>query len=593
MLRGGGTAIALALTGGLLAVMPSGPASAVDPASCPFAPAQTYTWKTTVSDGSWTLASGTNWDLPTTPGYPDNPNDRGNGPADPMPTYVCIGPNVTVHVDSNISSGRFINIRGMWLAAGAKLYIDRGAVFVDGQAPGDESFASPGSLIDVNLGWLGGMGTLRTKGLVTIHSTELSASTLGSNLVSDGAPLNAGTLHVDTGGIMRLPDFGVNFNQGYAIDVHGRVELLNHGYFGVEQNSALRIEPSGTLEFSGTSGFFESGGGGAISLVNNGTIIRSGGTNTSLIGTDYSQSPEAEVKVTQGKLAFAGGTSYSADVSGGQQLSTAKCKLLSANQGCVEETDPTADLQSVAFQTPVSDLAVVQVQELQQAATTLDSQGVGNVFLAHAAQLNATPANPAVLEFRVGTNVTGTPHLADLGITHVTDSSVTEVLPDCLPSGQPPTGTGCVDRRGLPGSSRIDGPNAYLVVRTTETSRYVCHKDDVTGPTLSGVAAATWKGLKKPIQVTARTDEPGKLAVGGTVQGKIRRKGKAKKVKIPLQAFTIPAGANQDTLVTMKLSKKQRSKLKGARKVKLLVTIAALDAAENTSPPQTVIVKLT
>jgi len=380
--------------------------------------------------------------------------------------------------------------------------------------------------------------------------------------------------------------------------VAGEARLTSNGFLAVAAHSSVTVKPGGTLEFGGSGGFYEGvrGADNIVSLVNDGTILKSGEGTTSVIGTDYAQTT-GDIEVSGGTLAFKGGTEYSAEVDPGQRLSTEECATQSANSPCT--TGPGANGLSVAFTVPTSDAdgAPVRAQELPQAATTLDPKGVGQVFLAHADDLEATPQNPAIIEFRLGMQATGTTNLAELGIVHVPDAGPMETLPDCLPTGLPPSGTGCVDKRGLPGSSRIVGQDAYLIVRTTTTSRYVCHKElialppqpptppDVTAPTITLATSSRWKDLAKAVTVTAAADEASTLTVSAEVMAR-------KQDAVSLRPVSMAAAAGQVVPVTLKLKRSQRNRFVGAKKVKIVVTIRVTDAAGNASE-HTFPVKLT
>src|SRR3954465_1589586 len=100
-----GTWLALLLGAALLACAPAAPASPPDyPSSCPYLADhadETYDWNGG-PDGDWTLNDGapSNWVVPATD-TKQEPNDHGDGPADPQPSFVCIDPGVTVHVNSS------------------------------------------------------------------------------------------------------------------------------------------------------------------------------------------------------------------------------------------------------------------------------------------------------------------------------------------------------------------------------------------------------------------------------------------------------------------------------------------------------------
>jgi uncharacterized protein (UPF0216 family) len=145
-----------------------------------------------------------------------------------------------------------------------------------------------------------------------------------------------------------------------------------------------------------------------------------------------------------------------------------------------------------------------------------------------------------------------------------------------------------VERRGTTTSSHGDGENIYLVVHTTETSRYVCHREDLDqiAPMVLDPASARRTKLGKPIKVTTTVSENSVLTVGGTI--------KVKGHKLALKATKTAARGGVPATVRLELGKLRR-KLRelGATKGRAVLHITAQDAAGNNSPTQTAKVKLT
>ena len=372
----------------------------------------------------------------------------------------------------------------------------------------------------------------------------------------------------------------MNLQRRYGIQVKGQMVMTGTGFLAPNIETAVTIDPGGVYEFGGVGGFYEGGndeppGPNVTTLQNNGTLLKSGKNTTSLIGTDYSQGVNAEVLVTGGTLAFAGGTSYAAEVSGGQQLSTARCAPRDPSQPCTEDKDPTRDPQSVAFRPPgpeTSDMAV-EVRENGK----LD-------FTAHAPGLPLNPADPALITFRLGAGPEG------VGTTNPTDVQVVHddeahVLPDCPAVGLAPGQTNCVDRQASSYDAATN--NVMMVVRTIDTSRYICRKEDLTAPYVQRVNAPT-VALKKPISVTVKLSEPGTVSVGGTVTAKGR--------KLALRTVSVATSANGEATVVLKLTKKQKKKLKkaGATKGNAVLVVTGTDlTGRPTGTPVTLRVKLT
>jgi len=275
--------------------------------------------------------------------------------------------------------------------------------------------------------------------------------------------------------------------------------------------------------------------------------------------------------VTGGTAAFPGGTAYSADVSGGQRLSTAECAVRDVNQPCQEEKGRAVASVTAAVPGPPSAESVVNVLETQPLE-----------FLAHIEEL-PPGAGPATLTFRLGRDVVGTTHPADVQIQHEGDPGS---IPSCVGSAMPAGATNCVDRA----ASSYDTANKSVVmlVHTTQTSRYVCRKEDITAPAVTAVAGR-WKSLKAPIPVTTTLDEAGRVVVTGTV--------KAKGIKLGLQTVSKTLAADTAGTLSLtfkkKLKKGQKKKLKKAKKVIATLTVTVVDATPAASTTVTVRVAVT
>ena len=587
MLNHGGTWLAAALVATTVAAVPATPAAAVDPA-CPFTTGTVYTWDGSAGT-SWGIAA--NWDRNQVP----NENTSGDATPETTDTYVCIPAGSSVVMDetdlSNYSSNQ-VDVRALYLGAGAALVIPPG-VGLFAMHHTVESVTAPGSQITVVAGSLGGEGTLRAHGTVSLSGTSAYGSALISASFAQPVFGQAGRLLVDTDGVLALPSYGINLVRRYRVEVAGYARMSGNGFLAVGYDSQLKVAPGATYELGGVGGFYEGPppqnvANSVVSLVNDGHLLKSGPGTTSVIGSDYTQT--GDVQVSGGTLAFAGGTVYTSRVAPGQQLSTAKCAARTGNQPCRPELDPGLDAQSVAFRVPSSDAdgAVVTVLENAQAASAVVANGIGKVFTAHADGLGGSAGDPGVIEFRVGVPQAGTTNPDQVSVVHEADDGSLSVLPSCLASGRPATGRGCVDRRGAPGSSRVEGDNVYLVVRTTETSRYICRKEpvDLVAPIVIAAAAAPKTKLGKPIVVTTTLSEASTI----TVKGKIKAKGVR---GLRLKPTTVDGARATPTTITVKLGKlKRKLRQAGVRKGKAKLTLAAVDAAGNAAPLQKLTVKL-
>jgi hypothetical protein len=215
-------------------------------------------------------------------------------------------------------------------------------------------------------------------------------------------------------------------------------------------------------------------------VVDQGQIIKTGGTGTSIVTGTYSQPSPGAVTVNSGNLLLPSGSATPATVGAGAGYGTGRC-LVPRQPGCQAQTFDQ-DRQNVDFQVPATDTdgASVIVQEL---TTVSSSNDIGFPVEAHATGLSATPADPAIISLRYDERLLGGRDWTQVNVFHrATGSSTYVLLQPCLADGSPPNGQdACVDRRGLPGSSRNvfddDGPgnapDVIMVVRTLDTSRWV------------------------------------------------------------------------------------------------------------------------
>lgn len=549
---------AVVVAAGLSAVPASGASAAIPGCPTDFPDAQTYVWKSSVADGVWTKdgdVADSNWIVPS--GYPKAPDDEG----DPTrPAYACIPTGVTVR----LGDGDFTNyVRALYLAPGATLVIKLGThLFAMSRTV--DSTAGTGSEIQVaGGGSLGGEGTLRTSGKVVLTGSATAAPILGSNFSSNTPdPAFAGLLSIEPTGSLELPAYGVNLWRRYQVEVKGVAKLSGTGFFAVGDSSRLTVQPGGTLEFAGTGGFYD---GTARSdptpLLNAGTV-RKTGPSTVVIGTPYAETGAGTTVVEGGTLAYAYGTPDPASVAAQQRVSTSTCVLpLSGNQPCDIETNPAKDAQSVRLQTPAgAPSTAVEVRELG----ALD-------FDAHAEQLPATRSDPAIIRFRLGAALVGTTDPARVGVIH--DNEAAD-LPNCSGSTIPAGLTNCVDR-ALGSYDALTG-NVYVYVRSIDTSRYVCHRIDLPPPppppvALAVSAFADWSKLRKPIRTTVTSNQSGSASVTVLVT--------AKKRKPVTLTSSVSVAAGQPASVPVQLSRKQRGKLEGARKVRASVTVTVTTAS--------------
>jgi hypothetical protein len=186
------------------------------------------------------------------------------------------------------------------------------------------------------------------------------------------------------------------------------------------------------------------------------------------------------VTVGSGELLLPSGSSTPATVGADAGYGTGRC-LVPRQPGCQVQTFD-ADQQNAQFHVPSADAsgASVVVQELTTPSSPND---IGLPVLAHATGLSATASDPAILSFRYDERLLGGRGWSSVDVyREATGSSTYVKLQPCLADGSPPTGQeACVDRRGLPGSSRNvfddegpgSAPDVIMVIRTLDTSRWV------------------------------------------------------------------------------------------------------------------------
>ena len=363
------------------------------------------------------------------------PNDNPIGNAEPETdtTYVCIGTGKSVYIDAtemfNVSSG-WVHLQGYWLGKNATLTVGQGTALFNND-PVSPSVIEEGAALNVTAAYLGGQGTLRVKAGGTV-SIAGAAQPVGASSLSSGHPhqvtlASEGRVVVESGGQLRLPALGVNLSRGYDIDVEGRMAMTASGFLAPSYDSVVTVESTGTYEFGGFGGFYESprpsGVDSIPSLVNHGTLLKSGPATAVIAPNIYGYVEDADpvnhIDVTGGTAAFAGGTAYTADVHGGQQLSTAKCAVRDPSQPCQEEKGRSANSVSFTVPGPASVESVVNVFE----TAPLD-------FTAHIAAL-PPGAGPATITFRLGSDVVGTIQPADVQIRHDNDIGY---IPSCVSS---------------------------------------------------------------------------------------------------------------------------------------------------------------
>lgn len=336
-------------------------------------------------------------------------------------------------------------------------------------------------------------GVLRVDagGALSVYGGALAPSTVRGRVELDAAALGGpGSLVVSDQGTVEVSGGEVTFGDQLRLLVHGLLRVHDGGSIAADHGTRLELLPhtgvavgTGTLRFEDDGSYLEGTASGTAPLgtvVNQGQIIKSGGTGSSLVTGTYSQPSPGAVTVNTGNLLLPSGSETAADVSPGAGYGSGRC-LAPSRPGCQPQTFGL-DQQNVQFHMPATDTsgASVVVQELTTASSPDD---IGLPVEAHATGLSATPADPAILSLRYDERLLGGRGWASVNVFHRATGATTYVkLQPCLADGSPPSEQQtCVDRRGLAGSSRnvVDAegpgsaPDVIMVVRTLTTSRWV------------------------------------------------------------------------------------------------------------------------
>jgi hypothetical protein len=393
--------------------------------------------------------------------------------------FVCLNTTDTVFMDAN--QVQFFDIGGVQMGGATTLDIQEGAgLFVHGV---DESVWASGTTTDVTKAQLGGSGTIRAQGTVTFTSDDTGAAFLTSKQTAGNGeepPADTGEMVVEGQAI--LSNLGLGLLTGYEVTVAsgGKVSLAPNAFFAADYGTATTIDAGGTLDFTGDGAYYQ---GFAVTnqplsvLTNNGTLVKSGGTGTSVVDADYVQGATGKVVVQSGTLALPDDTLISAQVAPGTSFATGTCGG-QASGVCQPTTNPTEDAMSVDFTVPPANgtPATVELQELPPVGPAVDPTGIGNEVLAHADNLVANAASPATLKLRMSqSDVMATP-ISEIQVVHTPDSGPASQIPLCV-GGALPTGVpACLL------SVTRDSQNTYVTVLTTQTSRWRVRRGQVVEP---------------------------------------------------------------------------------------------------------------
>jgi hypothetical protein len=445
------------------------------------------------------------------PGTTDDWETAGNwslGVPSGTSAYVCI-PSGGLPV---IREGQEVQIRAIDVNVGAELQLDRGSkLFLSGNQVTQPSTVR--GRIEIRGGTLGGpgridlLGSVLWEGLGAFRSATITTRECAyfpgpyradEETCTPGTPIagTKGLMEVHDTGSIDIAGGGVNLGDQYQLIVRGLVRVRDGAYVAADHGTRLELRPhsgptagAGTLRFEDDGDYIEGkndfGVNQLSTVINQGRIIKSGGTGISMVSGTYNQPSPGTSTVSSGTLLLPTGSATSAKVAAGRSYGSGSC-LVAELANCPIETFDV-DRQNARFQVPSADTsgAAVRVRELTTlpAPSQITLPVLGFPVDAHASGLTATAARPAVLTFRYDERLLG-----GRGWTLVkmyrqaTAGAPYVLLKSCLSTGKPPTGqVACVDRRGLAGSSRNvfdaegpgSSPDVIMVVRTTKTSRWV------------------------------------------------------------------------------------------------------------------------
>ncbi len=466
---------------GSMLLVPS-PATGAVPAYCSLTwPGQVrFVWDGSAGDGRWSTPS--NWSNNLEPSmlYADN-------------GYVCIPQGAVV----TLAAGERGDVQAVDLQSGATLVMQTGSkLYGYGDQATRPSVIRGGAGVTMS-GALGGPGRIDLLGQLRWRSTASGASTIATRDCALGAtctePVSGpvGHLEVNNSGLLLIDGRGVNLADQYRIVVRGQARLAGQGYIAADRGTAFELQPKigatgvGVFQIGNDGGYYEGRtllGFTALSrFVNAGRLVKTAGAGTSVISATYSVVGAGQLQVNAGTLLLPDGVTKTAQVAAGRSYGTGTCADFGV-YACQPVTEPGVDLQNATFQVPASDTNGARIQVTEVAGGPAGR--IGSTVQLHNTGLAATPGAPAVFTLRYDSSILGGRGWSQVEILRRADGATAFLpVPACTSQGTPPTGqVACVDRRGLPGSSRDeldqgDPPgapvDAVMVVRTTGTSRWV------------------------------------------------------------------------------------------------------------------------
>jgi hypothetical protein len=401
--------------------------------------------------------------------------------------YVCIPEGAEVTIDDPISR---VDLTAFDLGRGASLTLTDGtSLFVWGDQDTQESRIRLGATVDVRNATLGGGGLIHVIGTVRMSRAEGGTPTrLSSHADLDADTGADGRMLVGDGGeVVLAGDGDVGLSWGYTVDVRGVALITDKASLLAEHGTTFELRPhlsgdggAGQLLIDNDKGYFEGATRGAEPLstfVNEGRIVKQGGQGSSIIAASYRSEGEGDdagqVIVKTGALVMPDDTWALAKVAAGLVYGAGSC------EGDVRACDSDTSVDEPQF-------ATLQVPEedsngAKVVVTPVEDDSVkalGEPIKAHALGLHATRQDPAVIELRYdSTLLTAAGRPSDPAALQVSHKGRNDngysPLPDCSTAGLiPGDAIACVDRR-TEGSRVVDDGDVIMVVRTTQTSRWI------------------------------------------------------------------------------------------------------------------------
>ncbi|TQK72664.1 hypothetical protein [Nocardioides sp. SLBN-35] len=446
------------MTVSLLAVLgAASPAAAATGCSAPGPGQVRFTW--TGGSGAWNDAG--NWTLDGAQTGHRAPTYFGADPTtdDSLRGLVCVAPVspavITLDDSSHVHVQALEVFNATLVATGAR-------VMVYGPAGTHTSTIHPDATVRLHASTLGGPGRIDVEGHVFWGEAGFGVGTLDNDHCADfpmdqavdACPVAApatGTLRVASGGLLEVVGRGVNLSDGYAVDVAsgGRLLLTGAGYVAADRDTAITVQPGGTLELAGDASVFEGKSNGQADpdlaeLTNDGTVLKSAGGGASALNVNYAGSGRVDVRT--GGLSISGTAPITGDLRAGARLGTASCGVPGVATDAARPCLPaaTAEDPQIAVLSPQQPVSGVVVQEGAVPAQTGDLQPAVSI---------ASPAVPSTLYLELQDQRPA----AELTVFR-TRSGLQQRIPLCGAGGALPAGvTACiVGRRGSGGRAQLE-----------------------------------------------------------------------------------------------------------------------------------------